>query len=140
MGLSFGHSFCSSNAGRWVTGATCRKGSLSSFSQCPAQCEYLHVTSHEPASQLIELVSAVNRAEQNAPCTSGRGSALAGEDGITHLEPHPRLPPTLCAHFHRGTKMGMEGEVGEHRGAGLFVFFLVLTIQHLFPSLAAGPK
>ena len=140
MGLSFGHSFCSSNAGRWVTGATRRRGSLSAFSQCPAQCEYLHVTSHEPASQLIELVSAVNRAGQDTPCASGWGSALAGEDGITHLEPHPHLPPTLFAHFHQGTEMGMEGVVGEHRAARLFVLFLVLTIQHLCPSLAAGPK
>lgn len=138
LGLSCGHSSCSSNAIRCITGATCRRGSLSSFSQCPAQCEHLHVTSHEPATQLIELVFAVNRDWEN---TRLQPRLSPGWGGWHYsLEPHPFLSPTLFAHFHQGTKMGMEGEAGEHRGMGLFVFYLVLTIQHLFPSLAAGPK
>lgn len=56
------------------------------------------------------------------------------------LEPHPLLSPTLFAHFHQGAQMSLEGGGRRTQRSGLFVFFFVLTIQHLFPSLAAGPK
>lgn len=75
------------NVGRFVNGASCTRGSLFSFSQCSTQCEHLHVTTHEPASQLTELVSAVNRTWENVLCASGQNLALAGVDGITHWSP-----------------------------------------------------
>lgn len=116
-GLSFGHGLCPPNAGRFVPGATCTRGPLSSFSQCSAQCEHLHVTSHEPASQLTEPVSAVNRARENTLCASGQSSALAGDDGITHWGPLPLLSPMLPI-FTRAMTLGTEGEAGGHRGGG----------------------
>lgn len=106
LGLSFGHGSCSSHAGRCIAGATCRRGPLS-FAQCSAQCEHLHVISHEPASQLTEPVSAVNRARENALCASGQGSVLAGEDGITHWSCPILSSPQHCLPiFMRGLKWG----------------------------------
>lgn len=87
LGFLLVMAFAPQNVGRFVNGASCTRGSLFSFSQCSTQCEHLHVTTHEPASQLTELVSAVNRTWENVLCASGQNLALAGVDGITHWSP-----------------------------------------------------
>lgn len=97
--------------------ATCTRGSLSSFSQCSTQCEHLRGTSHEPASQLTEPVSAVNRAGRTL-CRLRSGLSL-GEGGWHYsLEPHPLLPPNIAL-SHQGEKGGVDGEVEGHRGGGV---------------------
>lgn len=87
LGFLLVMAFAPQNVGRFVNGASCTRGSLFSFSQCSTQCEHLHITTHEPASQLTELVSAVNRTWENVLCASGQNLALAGVDGITHWSP-----------------------------------------------------
>lgn len=92
-----------------MTGATGTKGSLSSSSQCSTQCEHLHVTSHEPATQLTEPVSAVNRPREKALWASSQGLALARKDDITHWSSILSSPRRCLPIFTRGLKWAFRG-------------------------------
>lgn len=111
------------------------------FFQCSAQWEHLHVTSHGQArsADTAHVLCKQGPGERSVCLQSGAPwLGLGGEKGITHWT--PSSPQHCLPIFTRGLKGGWGRRAGEHRRVELFVFSFLLTMQHLFPSLAAGPK
>jgi hypothetical protein len=101
FGISFGH-FCPYNAGRVFTGATCRGGPLSSFSQCSLSSVRTS-SRHQPLSW--QPVSSVNTAPEDTLCAS-LGPKAQPWQGEGHYSWNPILSPTMFAHFHQGAHRG----------------------------------